>query len=417
MGSCKFKTKYNIGDKVKTDKGRTFRILNFKIRTKMNQEHNYSELLYYVYCPECGYCQWVPSYALRHYNCHCQNGNYPWVQIGINDITTTDPWMIKYFPGGPQEAAKYRATSMTKVTLKCPHCGREKHDYQINYLHKLKNLPCTCNDHVSFPEKFITCFLEQLDVDYEYQVGKTRISFLDQASRGFKYDYYIPSLSCIIEAHGEQHYRDVKKWRGIEERKEWDKEKKELALNNDIKHYVELNCYYSQREWIKKSIMESDLPQILSFSEDDIDWLECEAFGSTNITKDICEYYMKTMANHSEMSKIFHMGDSAIGKNLKRGNDLGWCVYQPRKNYVDIIKAYNKDGETHLFKSSKDFDYNAKEILGIRNAPHLHHKYRDSGESCSGWFIETVTDPKEKFIAIYGDEAVKWFEEHPEFNN
>ena len=45
---------------------------------------------------------------------------------GINDIPTTDPWMISYFQGGYDEAKRYTHGSEQKIHPVCPECGRIK---------------------------------------------------------------------------------------------------------------------------------------------------------------------------------------------------------------------------------------------------------------------------------------------------
>ena len=46
---------------------------------------------------------------------------------------------------------------------------------------------------------------------------------------------------------------------------------------------------------------------------------------------------------------------------------------------------------------------------------HLIYDYIDTDKTYKGYYFKHVTDPKEKCIALYGDRAVKWYEEHQKF--
>ena len=114
----------------------------------------------------------------------------------------------------------------------------------------------------------------------------------------------------------------------VEEVKINDKLKKELALKNDIKedNYIIIDCRKSELKWIKDSVMKSDLPNLLHFKEDDIDWLECGRYATKNIVKEVCNYKNNNPNyNVLEMSKIFKVAISTIKRYLKEGMELGWC--------------------------------------------------------------------------------------------
>ena len=83
--------------------------------------------------------------------------------------------------------------------------------------------------------------------------------------------------NIIIEANGAQHYGKQilhsHSVRTFEEEVKNDKFKYELAIQNGIKqdNYVVVDCRESTKEWISYNIMNSNLPQLLNFTYEDID--------------------------------------------------------------------------------------------------------------------------------------------------
>ena len=125
--------------------------------------------------------------------CSCCNGAI--VVPGINDIATTDPWMIKYLVD-PEDAYKYTRSSAKKVKVKCPYCGRVKDkSITLNKLHRNQSVSCSCNDGISYPNKLMFNLLEQLEVEFETEYSPDWIG-------NRKYDFYIPSMKLIIEMDG-----------------------------------------------------------------------------------------------------------------------------------------------------------------------------------------------------------------------
>ena len=164
--------------------------------------------------------------------------------------------------------------------------------------------------------------LKQLNLKFITQLSKTNFEWCENK----KYDFYLSDYNIIIETHGEQHYEESRRGRSLKEEQENDKLKEKLALSNGIKHYIVIDCRKSELEWIKNSILDSELGNIFDLS--DIDWLKCEEFALNNLIKEICTY-KKDNPNISilEMANIFGYERHTIGRWLKRGSLLGWCEY------------------------------------------------------------------------------------------
>lgn len=251
---------------------------------------------------------------------------------GINDLATTKPEMLKYI-ANKEDGYRYGKSSNKKVLMVCPDCGAKKM-YSINNLCYKEKLPCKCSDGISYPNKFIMSFLEQLGVKF---ATEKRFKWLSNRY----YDFYIEGYNCIIEAHGGQHYiqQTRKGARTLEEEIENDKFKKEKALENGISNYIVLNCSTSDREFIKDSILSSDLPKMLGFSEEDIDWLKCDEFALGNYAKYVCELWDSGKFN-TTTELCDYLGVSANAINyLRKGTELGWCNYDGQVEARKTIEA------------------------------------------------------------------------------
>ena len=161
------KWEYDIGDCIKdiicTHK-RDLTIINKKWDNTINNRRN--NKWYQYQCNICGYdCSmddfWINEEKLKSgQGCSCCAG----VKVikGINDISTTDPWMIKYFVN-IEDAYTHTRTSSLKVLMKCPICGKTKMLEPSHLL--LQGFACPrCGDGISYPEKVLISILDQLHI-------------------------------------------------------------------------------------------------------------------------------------------------------------------------------------------------------------------------------------------------------------
>jgi len=244
-----------------------------------------------------------------------------------NIIAITHPEFIKYFVN-EDDSSKHSAGDGKKILMKCLVCGCEK---SITF-HTLitSGFGCTrCGNGISYPEKFLFSFLEQLlDKNFTTQLSKTTFTWCGK----FKYDSYINKINCIIETHGLQHYvQPTGNWGLLKNTRENDKNKEDLARENGIENYIIIDCRKSELEWIKNNILISDLPKLLNFKEEDIDWLKCHESGCKNIIKETCIMWEGNMKNILKIADQLKLSKDSIRRYLKQGAKLGWCDYDPKE--------------------------------------------------------------------------------------
>ncbi|MDF2884563.1 MAG: hypothetical protein K0R54_5130 [Clostridiaceae bacterium] len=327
LGIISEEFKYEINQKLKS-KHRDITIIDRKyIPNNKNQK-----VKFYLYqCNICHYEGWVSEYQInKNKKCACCTNQS--VVEGINDIPTTAPWMIPYFQGGYDEAKLYTKCSGHKIIPVCPDCGRIKDKpIIISSLNSNFSIGCSCSDGISYPEKFIINLLNQTNLNYTYQLSKKNVNWI---SSNIKYDFAILDNSCIIESHGLQHYLDRTSYksywkRTLEEEQENDKYKEQLAIENSIEHYIVLDCRKSELEWIKKSVMDSELPTLLNFTENDINWLECHEFACSNLSKEVISLWNKGLSIYN-ITNIIKIDRHTVSKYLKQGNSISLCEYNTK---------------------------------------------------------------------------------------
>lgn len=267
------------------------------------------------------------------------------VVVGINDIATTNPELIKYFKN-KEDAYRYSKGSTAIVTFKCPICGYEK-DMMISMVVKAGHFSCpVCADGISYPNKFSREFLRQLpvkNVEYEYS---------PKWAKPYSYDNYFEynGEKYILEMDGAFHYiRYYKSNLSLDDTQRIDNIKNNLAELHNI-NIIRINCFYSTKDYIKKNILDSSLSNIFDLSK--VDWETCDKKASTSLIEIVSNYYNA----HEDMSvnniaKHFKLQPCTISKYLYKGNEFGICNYHPRNKIPVIIKFYNQTMEFDTMNS------------------------------------------------------------------
>ena len=336
IGNITSEFKLSIGQKIKDNK-RDLSITNREYRVDKN---GYNVKYYEYTCAECGYQGWIVEGSIISQNSGCSCCANQIIAVGINDIPTTQPWMIPYFQGGYDEAKLYTNSSGKKIYPICPDCGRVRDtSIVIANLFRSHSINCNCEDRISYPEKLMSSVLEQLQLDFISQLTTSTFKWCES----YKYDFMVKeSRDIIIETHGAQHYNESTNFkRTLKEEQENDRLKKELALSNGVKEYIVIDCRKSELDFIKQNILNSKLNELFDLNK--IDWLKAEEFALSNLVKRACEY-KKNNANltTTQIGEIMRLDRHTILSYLKRGAKLGWCDYNVENEMV-LIKENRKN--------------------------------------------------------------------------
>lgn len=255
--------------------------------------------------------------------------------------------------------------SNAKEIFVCSECGFEQRKTVDSVTRQ--GFSCTkCSDGVSYPEKFMAEVFNQAGVGFErekvFDWSKNTDTF-------WKYDFYIPSLNCIVETHGEQHFRNSTRGRSLEEEQENDRIKEKIARKNGISNYIIIDCSSSELLFIKNNINKSVLPKLLMLEQ--IDWQKCDAFAVSSMIKRTCDLWNGGIRSTIKISEMLNIHYGTVSRYLKRGVNLGLCNYDPikargeNKNHNKIKKKVVKLSLDGIFIS----EYNSiteatKELKG-----------------------------------------------------
>lgn len=334
---------------------------------------------YYVKCDKCGYIyKRPPNQILRGCGCGVCAGRV--VAKGINDIPTTDPWMVKFFQGGAEEASNYTKGSSKKINPVCPFCGKVRNEpILISKLYARRGFSCSCSDGISIPNKIIYEIMVQSKQNNQILSFEKEHMEKDRDGRRRKFDmlfYSLDNTPYFVEMDGGFHGSIILKHRNEKDIPEEvfyaDFVKDEIAEKKNIK-LIRIDCFKSDLEYIKNNIYESELSKIIDL--DTIDWNKVGESAMTNLMREICDYrnqHPEVFA--SDLEKIFPITKQIVRKYWKKGAKLNLCDYIPeeetkRKNVT--LQANKRDlyvvnlwtMEEYSFDSHLDFFKESKNIL------------------------------------------------------
>lgn len=303
-GKLKFFTSdfyYNIGDILhyKTD----IQIISREVRHEDERNRKY-----YTYkCLKCGETNTTTEAILKeNKGCPYCAGRIP--KKGVNDITTTDPWMVPFFEN-EQEASQYTFGSTKQIYPYCPVCRKKQtKPKMICQLYESHRSGCTCDTYMSFPEQIIFNLLKQNQIHFVHRATHHELPWANQ----YEYDFYLPENNIIIEAHGLQHYseRGFSQLGGktLEEQQQTDKLKEELAKLNNIDYYI-IDCRKSKLDFILENILTSPLTAKLNLQVKNkkdlyINTLMYKKQQLSSLLKDNIPYTKKQLAEKIDVSLL-----------------------------------------------------------------------------------------------------------------
>jgi len=334
VGKITSEFRFNIGSVVADDR-RDLKIIEREKRGK----HKY----YKYICNKCTCESWISESNLINLKRGCAGCNSKMIVIGFNDITTKAPWMIPYIKGGYDVATTLAPNSSKKILMVCPDCGTERLK-SPNKLCADKSLGCKCGGGFSYPERFMSGVLDQLNLEYEWGFDPEWLRGYNGSKYKAQFDFCIHRYNLIIEidgplGHGKHiHSRSSKTIEGTKKKDEW---KDNKAKENGFA-VLRINADESDINYMKQSI--SDVIGDI-FDLSNIDWHSCNSNAQSNRVKEVCEYYESNKpVLIMDVMKRFGISDQTVRRYLKSGNELGWCKYDKKMSYKNRWIASGRSG-------------------------------------------------------------------------
>lgn len=268
--------------------------------------------------------------------CPCCNGsNINYVIIGYNDIWTTHPHIAELLED-KEFGYTHSYGTKEKTYFRCPDCNNRLYTLPSLLYNKANEIVCPqCKDGFSYPEKFMCSVLNQLGISYIYQLTSRDYEWVGE----YRYDFYLDEYNYIIETHGLQHYdKPMGHFKNGKSQKEIDEIKKYLALINGINKYLEIDCRYSELEWIKNSILNSELNVLFDLSV--IDWAKCALYASKSLLVSVCNAWNDGNDTIKGLQEQFGLSDITIARYLDKGTEIGLCSFN-HTEYVSRIRSEN----------------------------------------------------------------------------
>ena len=318
---------------------------------------DYSECVYVhnkvkvkLICNDCGEeVLQIPNSNLKGNSCpYCSHK----LVSKTNCLKVTHPHLLGFLVN-KEDGEKYTAISSNRVDVICPDCGYVK-NIRLSHLSR-HGLGCNhCSDGISVPEKFMSNILQQLGLNFEREKTFTW-------SDNRRYDFYLPKTNQIFEVHGGFHTKDTT-FKTKEQSMKIDTVKRNMALNNGIKHYDEIIADVTDYEFLKENYskcLES------YFNLDNVDYLLAWENSQKSKLIEVCKYFKENPnSTFSNLMEIFSVKSrSTIARYLKEGSKFGLCEYN-----TDELKSRNK-------KKTFVYDLNFNLIKIFKSKKEIHEFY------------------------------------------
>lgn len=344
LGKISLFHKHEPGEVIKTKLGK-IKIFDQTIHVRTDGHRERSYMYKCLVCNRIGY---ITENALEegHGCAVCAN---QMVVKGKNDFWTTAPEVAKML-ANPEQGYEYTSKSNIKLDWICPKCGALVSGKRIGEVTR-NGLFCeNCSDGLSLPERIVYEILKSLKIDFEYNKKKSW-------SNNKRYDFIIPSLKCIIETHGGQHYREKTfTHRSLEEEKDNDRIKTEMAQKNGHNNYIVIECNHSDFDYVKNSIMQNE--QFLkTFNTEQLNWQDIRRKSLTSLKLQAIEQYNQRV-KIKDISLYLKVHKETVKQYLKDGTKAGLCNYENRADKT----ANNMMRSKGLFLSGKSVPEIAKEV-------------------------------------------------------
>lgn len=352
LGIYSMDFEYNTGDII-NDK---YLVLN-RERKIFYKKDKHPVRSYTLKCLTDGYIFEIPEYMLRKQQEACPLCAGSVLVVGVNDIATLKPELIKFLVD-KNDAYRYKANTKELLNFKCDICNerfqRSPSDFPIS-------LPCGCYSAQSYPNRFILELFRQINYPFIPELRKCHFDWCGK----YRYDLYFEfdNNRYIVEMDGGQH---KELWR-----KEIDIEKDRLANQNGIE-VIRIDCDYKSAKnrfsYIRDNVISSKLSSILNLDNVDWDLINVKILTINNI-REVWEL-KKIGYTNKQISNILDIKQSQIEKYVRHGYEVGELKPFSMKDtnvYSKVMVVVNlRTNEKKYYIGLKDFYENSLEYIGIK---------------------------------------------------
>lgn len=151
--------------------------------------------------------------------------------------------------------------------------------------------------------------------------------------------------------------------------------------------------------------MNSKLPKLLNFKEEDIDWLKCHEFACSNFIKIACNLWNNKTHDTYEIATILNISLTTLLIYLKQGKKLGWCDYDKkitRKDATDKMKGKNSSNAKKIICVTTNEIFNTMTEAYQKYGSHQISSCCNKHRSYAGRHPET----NEKMVYIFYEEYI-----------
>ncbi len=197
-----------------------------------------------------------------------------------------------------------------------------------------------------------------------------------------------------IEVHGLQHFKEMPKdsyWIDLESQINNDKYKKQLALDNGIIHYIEIDASESNKEYLVSSIINSKLNTL--FDLNNIDFDKCSYYALGSELEEILSLWNSGIRSTVEISKVVKLKSDTVAKYLKEAAAIELCDYNPK--YEMIKHVYDTPGISVTC-------INTGEVFKTMSEAARKHNTRLS------YIKKSCENPNIRHAGIYNGERLSW---------
>lgn len=247
--------------------------------------------------------------------------------MGINDLWSTHPDIAKMLKN-PEDGYKVSKGTNGEFDFSCPYCNNTVNKPIFEVVER-GYLPCPfCSGGKSYPNRFMANLLRILNVDFISEYKISPYTYL------FDFYFIIKNKKYIVEmdggiGHGNKEWGGCKDFKGLEK----DLIKDNICSQNNIK-MIRIDCNYTNKrfDYIKQSILNSDLNLLLDFSIIDFSYIDKISCGSQIMQ--VANFWNDGIKSYDELTLLTNLSHGTVRNYLKKASEYNYVS----ETYEEILK-------------------------------------------------------------------------------